>query len=223
MLESRAEVGNLDNHNESEMKSVKERVLFTTIVTVVLYLILFLFFDKSIDLWMLHNLSGTTVESVGRQISLLASSSCVNLALLCGFGYIIIADPGIRKKSTKRLLYIVITVSIAIIIGEGFKYLFGRYRPIMLFEKGEYGLHFFSTKWEINSTPSDHTIRAFSFFTALSFLFRQYAFLLLLFALIIGASRVVVTAHYPSDVLFGAFVGIMTAIWMYNFFQKFEK
>ncbi|MBW2173019.1 MAG: phosphatase PAP2 family protein, partial [Deltaproteobacteria bacterium] len=39
-------------------------------------------------------------------------------------------------------------------------------------------------------------------------------------ALMIGISRVVVTAHYTSDVLFGAFVGTVTALWMYRYFYK---
>ena len=36
---------------------------------------------------------------------------------------------------------------------------------------------------------------------------------------LIGASRVAVTAHYPSDVLFGAFIGIFTALWTYRQFS----
>ena len=200
------------------MNKIRERILLVTLVTVVIYVILFVFFDRSIDLWMHHNMPGTTIESIGKQISVLASSLYVNIALLCAFGYIVIVDPGIKKKSTKNLFYIIITVTVAIMIGEGFKYLLARYRPILLFEHGEYGLHFFSTKWVMNSTPSDHTIRAFSFFTALGFVFKRTMSVFILFALMAGVSRVVVTAHYPSDVLFGAFIGILTAIWMHNYF-----
>ncbi|MBC8456791.1 MAG: phosphatase PAP2 family protein [Deltaproteobacteria bacterium] len=43
----------------------------------------------------------------------------------------------------------------------------------------------------------------------------------------IGANRVIVTAHYPSDVLFGAFIEIFTAIWIYKYFiirdNEFDK
>jgi membrane-associated phospholipid phosphatase len=35
-------------------------------------------------------------------------------------------------------------------------------------------------------------------------------------AVLIGMSRVAVTAHYPSDVVFGAFIGIFTAVWTYQ-------
>ncbi|WP_366927996.1 phosphatase PAP2 family protein [Sulfurovum sp.] len=44
--------------------------------------------------------------------------------------------------------------------------------------------------------------------------------LFIVLALMIGLSRILLTAHYPSDVLFGAFIGIMTAIWMYNYMKE---
>ncbi|WP_294951124.1 phosphatase PAP2 family protein [Sulfurovum sp.] len=200
------------------MRSTRVKIICTILMTVVLYVILFVFFDRSIDLWIHHNIPGTKMELIGKQISVLASSLYVSLALLCAFAYIVIADPGIRKQSTKKLFFIVISMTVAIMIGEGFKYLLGRYRPVFLFEHGKYGLHFFTTNWLMNSSPSGHTIRAFSFFTALGLLFKRYMPLFIVLALMIGASRILLTAHYPSDVLFGAFIGIMTAIWMYNYF-----
>ena len=88
----------------------------------------------------------------------------------------------------------------------------------MLFNHNLYGLHFFSSEWSLNSTPSGHSIRAFSLLTALSMLYRRFTIFFIFIALLIGASRVAVTAHYPSDVLFGAFIGIFTAVWIYQYF-----
>jgi membrane-associated phospholipid phosphatase len=42
-------------------------------------------------------------------------------------------------------------------------------------------------------------------------------------AALIGASRVVVTAHYASDVLFGAFIGIFSTLWTYRYFFTSSK
>jgi membrane-associated phospholipid phosphatase len=117
-----------------------------------------------------------------------------------------------------EFFYICISGSIAIIIGDGLKYLLGRYGPVMLFEHNLYGLHFFSSEWVINSTPSSHTIRAFSLLTALSFLYRRFTVMFIAVAALISPSRVAVTDHYPSDVLFGAFIGIFTAVWTYQYF-----
>jgi membrane-associated phospholipid phosphatase len=88
----------------------------------------------------------------------------------------------------------------------------------MLFEHNLYGMHFFSSEWLLNSTPSGHSLRAFSVFTALSLLYRRFTVVFISVAVLIGASRVVVTAHYPSDVVFGAFIGIFTAAWTYKYF-----
>ncbi len=202
------------------MKKRKEQILLAVLVTTVLYVILFVFFDRRIDVWMHHHVPGTVMEEIGKQISKCASSLYVSLALLCAFAYIVIADPGIRKQSTKKLFFIVISMTVAIMIGEGFKYLLGRYRPVFLFEHGKYGLHFFTTNWLMNSSPSGHTIRAFSFFTALGLLFKRYMPLFIVLALMIGASRILLTAHYPSDVLFGAFIGVMTVIWMHYYLKE---
>ena len=134
------------------------------------------------------------------------------------FILVLISDSGLKRQRTRFLLYICICVAIAIVIGDGLKYLLGRYRPIMLFEHNLYGLHFFSAEWALNSTPSGHTIRAFSLLTALAMLYRRFAFVFISIALLIGLSRVAVTAHYPSDVLFGAYIGILTAVWTYQYF-----
>ena len=104
------------------------------------------------------------------------------------------------------------------IIGEGLKYLLGRHRPVMLFDHNQYGLTFFSTEWGQNSSPSGHTLRAFSILTALSLLYRRFTAVFITVAIMIGAGRVVVTAHYPSDVVFGAFIGIFAAVWTHRYF-----
>ena len=49
-------------------------------------------------------------------------------------------------------------------------------------------------------------------------LYRRFTAVFISIALLIGVSRIVVTAHYPSDVVFGAFIGIFTALWTYKYF-----
>jgi membrane-associated phospholipid phosphatase len=183
-----------------------------------IYLILFFFFDRAVDLWVNHYLSNTWLFQLGTNISYLAKGEFVNIAIVVGFFLIIIIDPSVKKRWTMELVYICISVSIAIIIGEGFKYVLARYRPIMLFQHNLYGLHFFSSAWALNSTPSGHTLRVFLLLTALSLLYRRYTVVFISLAVLIGASRVAVTAHYPSDVVSGAFIGILTALWTYKYF-----
>ena len=200
------------------MEGLYRKTAISAVIATILYLVFFIFFDRAIDLWVHNNCSKTWLPQLGDYISYLANGSFVRLGLALCFILILVCDSGIKKRWTRLLLYICISGAIAIIIGDGLKYLLGRYRPIMLFENNLYELHFFSTEWAMNSTPSGHTIRAFSILTALSMLHRRFTGIFISLAVLIGASRVIVTAHYPSDVLFGVFIGIFTAIWTYKYF-----
>ena len=199
------------------MQDLLKRTTITAGISVIIYLVLFFFFDRDIVIWIHNNHSNTWVFQLGTYISYLAKGSFVKLGIAFCFILIFTCDSGLEKRWTRYLLYICISGSVAIIIGDGCKYLLGRYRPIMLFEENLYGLHFFSSKWALNSTPSGHTLRAFAILTALSLLYRRFAVVFISVAVLIGASRVAVTAHHPSDVLFGAFIGIFTAAWTYKY------
>ena len=201
-----------------DMEDLVKKTAITAVITAFICLVLFYFLDRPIDIWAHNYLSKTFIFKLGTYISFLAKGDFVKVAIAFCFLLIIVCDPGIKWRWIRYLLYICITGSIAIIIGDGFKYLLGRYRPIMLFDHNLYGMHFFSSEWALNSTPSGHTIRAFSILTAASFLYRRFTVVFISIAILIGASRVIVTAHYPSDVLFGAFIGIFTAAWTYKYY-----
>jgi membrane-associated phospholipid phosphatase len=186
---------------------------------VLLYLLFFLFLDRPIDLWVYSNFSNTWVNTLGTFISYWGCSPVVEVGLALGFivGIIgVVSNDGKDQYWTSGLFYVCISCAVAIVIGEGLKILLARYRPVMLFESGAYGFHFISAKWALNSTPSGHTLRMFSIMTALSMLFPRGRILFLTIATLVGMSRIAVTAHYPSDVLFGAFIGIFSALWIYK-------
>jgi membrane-associated phospholipid phosphatase len=200
------------------MNDLLKKTLIAAGITAVLYLVLYFFCDRVIALWIHNDYAHTWVHQTGSYVSLLGKGSFFNLVIAALFMFIIIYDCDLKRHWTCKLLYILTCISIAIIIGDGFKYLLGRYRPVMLFQENLYGLHLFASTWAVNSTPSGHTIRAFALCTALSMLYRRFTVLFITIAVSIGLSRVLVTDHYPSDVLFGAFIGIFTAIWTYRYF-----
>ncbi|MDD2901347.1 MAG: phosphatase PAP2 family protein [Syntrophales bacterium] len=200
------------------MEDLFKKTAVTAGITLAVYLALFLWVDRAVDLWVHQHWANTWVFTAGTYISYLARGRPINLGLAVGFILILALDPGLSRKWSKCLLFVCTTGAVAIIIGDGLKFLLGRYRPVMLFEHDLYGLHFFATKWPELSTPSGHTVRAFSLLTALSLLQRRAAVVFLSLAALIGVSRVMVTAHYPSDVLFGAFIGVFTALWAYKYF-----
>ena len=91
------------------------------------------------------------------------------------------------------------------------KIFFGRARP-------KYGgeFTFFSLDSHYNSFPSGHSADAFVSGVFLYYLLKyskysKYRFLPLAYALLIAISRVMVSAHYPSDAVAGMAIGILGA------------
>ena len=65
------------------------------------------------------------------------------------------------------------------------------------------------------SFPSGHTLHAVAVTMVASGYYPSLAWLLLPFSLLIAASRVVLGLHYPSDVLAGAILGALIALWSF--------
>ncbi|MGB9867507.1 MAG: phosphatase PAP2 family protein [Bacillota bacterium] len=63
------------------------------------------------------------------------------------------------------------------------------------------------------SFPSGHTAAAFSLATSFAAAFPGVGMLLTVLASLVGISRMYVGMHYPSDVIFGAFLG-SASVWL---------
>jgi undecaprenyl-diphosphatase len=66
--------------------------------------------------------------------------------------------------------------------------------------------------------PSGHTTTAFAALVAIGAIFPQARALMWIYAVLIALSRVVVTAHHPSDVIAGAVLGAAGAYLVRNWF-----
>ncbi|PKN10801.1 MAG: hypothetical protein CVU70_02165 [Deltaproteobacteria bacterium HGW-Deltaproteobacteria-5] len=99
----------------------------------------------------------------------------------------------------------------------------GRNRPINLIEDGVFGFDFFRIiyLYETTSFPSGHTVTAFALATAFSYLYPRLRVPAYLVAAMIGMSRVVLTAHYLSDVIAGAIVGVICSLGVKYLFDRF--
>jgi membrane-associated phospholipid phosphatase len=97
------------------------------------------------------------------------------------------------------------------------KHVIGRRRPSSL---GPFVYDPFSWSPAFASLPSAHAATACSVAVAFGVLFPQIRFLLWTYAILILASRVAISAHYPSDVMAGAFVGIFAALWVRDWFSE---
>jgi len=203
--------------SEGQMEHLRRKTLLFAGITAAVYIVLFLFIDAPTDLWVRENCGGTFIEELAAMFSYMGDGSLIRLGLALGFLLILAVDPLTKHKWTRSLLFICVSCAVALVVGEGLKFLLARHRPVLLFENGNYGLSFFSSDWASNSSPSGHTLRVFAILTATSMLFRKLTPVFLSLAVLIGLSRIIVTDHYPSDVVFGAYIGVFAALWVYRY------
>jgi len=116
-----------------------------------------------------------------------------------------------RKLTHICLAYLKAQLIFSFALVRFLKIVLGRARP-------GHGTEFtlFSLNYSYNSLPSGHAADAFVSGVFLYYLLRpskyaNYRFLPLIYAFLIAVSRVFVSAHYPSDVAAGMFIGILGA------------
>jgi membrane-associated phospholipid phosphatase len=114
-----------------------------------------------------------------------------------------------------RVEFVFWAIAMPGLAGTVAKHLIGRMRPSAF---GPFVFVPFSLRPELASIPSGHATTAFSAAIAIGALFPRARVAMWVYALVIAASRVIVQAHFPSDVIAGAFVGGLGALMVRNWF-----
>jgi undecaprenyl-diphosphatase len=126
-----------------------------------------------------------------------ARNVLVSFSVRLGFVFTAIALPGLFVTVVKRLI--------------------GRARPIAA-NDNVWAFVPFGWKVEYASLPSGHATTAFAALVAIGAIFPPARALMWIYAVMIALSRVIVTAHHPSDVVAGAIVGTVGALLVRNWF-----
>ncbi len=100
-------------------------------------------------------------------------------------------------------------IAVSGIIVDLLKVIVGRPRPKLLFATGTYEFSWIGLSADHWSFPSGHAATAAALATALWCLWPQPVLFYVIGAALVAASRVVMGAHYLSDVVMGAFVGVL--------------
>jgi membrane-associated phospholipid phosphatase len=162
------------------------------------------FFDTITDFgksaWFLWPLGIFFLALAALPQNLSAMSRAVVAALMVrvGFLFVAIGAPGLFASIVKNMI--------------------GRARPGVGGSVNPYLFDPFHWTPAYAGLPSGHSTAAFAVLAAIGTLFPRARTVLLIYALLIAVSRIVVRAHYPTDVAAGALVGIVGVLLVRRWF-----
>jgi len=136
---------------------------------------------------------------------------------LVGLGLFSFARWRGKKEWARIFLAMVIALSIAGLVGRVIKVTTGRARPSVEAEHVWNGLRVSGSKY--HSFPSGHVDASVGFFGVLALARRRVGIACLPIPALIGFSRMYLGAHWLSDVVCAAVLGILAALIVWHFFR----
>jgi undecaprenyl-diphosphatase len=162
------------------------------------------FFDEITDfgksgwfLWPL-GLSFLGLAALPNNLTKTSQAVLATIMVRVGFLFVAIGAPGLFATIIKRMI--------------------GRARPGVGGSLDPYLFSPFQWTAAYAGLPSGHATTAFAVMAAVGTLWPRARTALLIYALLIALSRIVVTAHYPTDVAAGALVGIVGVLMVRRWF-----
>jgi membrane-associated phospholipid phosphatase len=117
-----------------------------------------------------------------------------------------------------RLQFIFCAVAVSSLVTEVLKYCVGRGRPFVGGEANAFHFSHFAGNPAYYSFPSGHATTAFALAFAVSVIWPKARLAMAVYAIVIAATRLVLVAHHPSDVVAGALVGVIGAMFVRYWF-----
>ncbi|MFQ5534254.1 MAG: phosphatase PAP2 family protein [Sphingomonadales bacterium] len=177
------------------------------------------FFDKPLAMALHHPPS--IVSDAAALVSALGLPWFWYLAAVAGIpvGWRLRARDMARARD---VLYISVALISTWVVVATLKILFARPRPELFFDAGLYDFQFFSIGPLLRSFPSGHTACAFALASVAGRHLAGARPMLMAFAVSMALSRLVLGVHFLSDVVAGAYLGILVPalIWRAQTFVR---
>lgn len=103
------------------------------------------------------------------------------------------------------------SVFLASVFGGTLKLVIGRMRPIFYAALNMTGFFPFTTDWAFQSMPSGHAMASFAGLVTIGLIAPRAKWFTWSLAIVIGFSRLCIGVHWASDVILGAFIGMIAA------------
>jgi membrane-associated phospholipid phosphatase len=130
-----------------------------------------------------------------------------------------LASPLLQATARARMLrfgtqvqYLFFAVLVPVLFAEVVKWVAGRGRPFVGGKANPFNFAPFTGTEAYFSFPSAHAVTGFALAVAIGAVWPRAQPWMLAYALLIAASRLVLLAHHPSDVVAGALIGVLGAM-----------
>ena len=117
-----------------------------------------------------------------------------------------------------RLQYLFFAVLVSVLAAELVKWTAGRGRPFVGGKANAFNFEPFAGSEAYFSLPSAHVVTAFALASAIAAVWPRARVVIFAYAVMIAITRLVLLAHHPSDVVAGAVVGMVGAMWVHYWF-----
>ena len=117
-----------------------------------------------------------------------------------------------------RLQFVFFAVLVPVVFGEVVKWIVGRGRPFVGGKANAFNFRHFAGTEAYASFPSAHAITSVALAFAVSAVWPRARVAMAIYALLIIGSRLLLLAHHPSDVVAGAVIGLIGAMFMRYWF-----
>lgn len=207
-------------------RSETGRIALAVAATAILVVVSMMFFDQRVDLY-LHG-EGPDLHALFEMTGRLGEAW--GWLVLFGLGFAGLhwggELPRLRGAAQRmRALaaipaFLFAAVAVSGLVADVMKIGFGRMRPKLLFRSHFYGFTWLAWRPDHWSFPSGHATTIVALATALWWLWPRHLLFYMLVAAIVAVSRIVVGAHYPSDVIAGALIAVLSVRAVVSLFAR---
>ena len=194
-------------------------VLASGLVVAMLCLLLVAFADRPAALWFEAHRGSGVIAAVKLFTDIGLGIWWYALAILGWLGFrfaaFLAAYGDVRAQRLKRargFAFMLVALVATTLTNWLLKAAIGRPRPRHLFRQDAFAPHPFGWDLFSNSFPSGHAQTMATAMTALWILFPRWGWPFGLLGGLVALSRVVVTSHYPADIVAGAWLGVVVAL-----------
>ncbi|WP_150466697.1 lipid A 1-phosphatase LpxE [Francisella sp. SYW-9] len=212
--------------DEKIPKYLQLKYTFIPIMLVVVFV--FYNIDTPVEDYIKHSMPHI-IDTIFRDITNVGKAEYILIICIVIILVRLVCDP---KRVTERFEtlfnklsvyagFMIATVAISGIVGQILKMIIGRARPKFFLQYGShYFEHFHAPGYNFASMPSGHSITVAAMFLAFMYMLPRLKYMWYVLIVIFAGSRVIIAAHYPSDVIFGVAIGLYSTTYIYYWMKN---